>query len=99
MDQAASIEDEIYYTSKNFMKLKFSNTEYIKNTTNEKLENEQEIENLKKEYDKLKQEVVKLKKDTLYASNKTKLGSTTLDSNEIVKLFIITIILLNKFSI
>lgn len=84
MDYAASDEDELYYTSKNFMKLKYSNTAYIENTNKEKEENRKEIDNLKKEYDKLKQEVVKLRKDTLYASNKAKIGGSILDNNEVV---------------
>lgn len=81
MTYAPSDEDELYYTSKNFMKLKYSNTAYIENTKKESDENRKEIENLKKEYEKLKQEVVKLRKDTLYSSNKTKIGTS--DNNEI----------------
>lgn len=85
MEYAASDEDELYYTSKNFMKLKYSNTAYIENTNKEKEENRKEIENLKKEYEKLKQEVVKLRKDTLYSSNKVKsTGNGVLENNEIV---------------
>ena len=83
MEYTASDEDELYYTSKNFMKLKYSNTAYIENTNKEKEENRKEIENLKKEYEKLKLEVVKLRKDTLYASNKVKLGGNILDNNEV----------------
>ena len=83
MEYTASDEDELYYTSKNFMKLKYSNTAYIENTNKEKEDNRKEIDNLKKEYEKLKQEVVKLRKDTLYASNKVKLGGNILDNNEI----------------
>lgn len=83
MEHVASDEDELYYTSKNFMKLKYSNTAYIENTNKEKEENRKEIENLKKEYEKLKQEVVKLRKDTLYSSNKTKIVGDTIDNKEI----------------
>lgn len=74
MEYIASDEDELYYTSKNYMKLKFSNTAYLENTNKEKEENRKEIDGLKKEYEKLKQEVVKLRKETLYTANKMKLA-------------------------
>jgi chromosome segregation ATPase len=69
MENLTSDQDELYYTAKNFNKLKFSNTAYIENTTKDKQENLKEIENLKKEYEKLKSEVTTLKKKTLYSAN------------------------------
>ena len=88
MDYVASDEDELHYTSKNFIKLKFSNTAYIENTNKEKEENRKEIESLKKEYEKLKQEVVKLRKDTLYSANKMKFAGSS-ENNEVVSLFLL----------
>ena len=84
MEYIASDEDELYYTSKNYMKLKYSNTSYIENTNKEKEENRKEIDNLKKEYEKLKQEVVKLRKDTLYSANKMKFAGGASENNEVV---------------
>jgi hypothetical protein len=72
MENLASDQDELYYTAKNFNKLKFSNTAYVENITKEKQENTKEIENLKKEYDKLKSEVANLKKKTLYSAGRIK---------------------------
>ena len=72
MENFATDQDELYYTAKNFNKLKFSNTAYIENTTKDKQENQKEIEILKKEYEKLKNEVVSLKKKTLYTAGRMK---------------------------
>jgi hypothetical protein len=86
MENLASEQDELYYTAKNFNKLKFSNTAYIENTTKDKLENQKEIENLKKEYEKLKNEVAILKKKTLYSSGRLKSANGNLDTDsELVK--------------
>lgn len=68
----ASEQDELYYTAKNFNKLKFSNKAYIENTTKDKHENLIEIDGLKKDYDKLKSDVASLKKKTLYSSGRIK---------------------------
>jgi len=62
MENFASDEDELFYTSKQYMKLKYSNAAFVENTTKEKQENTKEIDNLKKDYDKLKGEVAYLKK-------------------------------------
>lgn len=78
-------QDELYYTAKNFHKLKFSNTAYIDNIDKDKKENENEINQLKKEYEKLKQDVATLKRKTLYASGKLKSAfSAENESAEIV---------------
>lgn len=68
----ASDQDELYYTAKNFNKLKFSNKAYIENTTKDKQENMKEIDNLKKDYDKLRLDVASLKKKTLYSAGRLK---------------------------
>jgi hypothetical protein len=83
MENLTSDQDELYYTAKNFNKLKFSNTAYIENTTKDKIENQKEIENMKKEYEKLKQEVANLKKKTLYAAGRMKTGGADSESNEV----------------
>jgi hypothetical protein len=70
MDNLASVQDELYYTAKNFNKLKFSNTAYITNTTKDKQENQKEIEKLAKEYETLKKEVEELKKKSVYSSKR-----------------------------
>lgn len=62
VDKFASDEEELYYTSKNFLKLQYSNKAFIENTEKEKVENEREIETLKNEYTKLKEEVEHLRK-------------------------------------
>ena len=87
MENIASVQDELYYTAKNFNKLKFSNTAYITNTTKDKQENQKEIETLAKEYELLKKEVEESKKKSLYASKRLISASNTQDSqlNEIVK--------------
>lgn len=88
MDNLASDQDELYYTAKNFNKLKFSNSAYIENTTKEKMENHKEIENLKKEYEKLKNEVLTLKKKTLYTSGRVKSAGSEMDTqSELVRNF------------
>lgn len=79
MENFASDQDELYYTAKNFNKLKFSNTAYIDNTTKDKEENQEEIQTLKKEYEKLKADVQTLKKKTLYSAGRIK-SATTLES-------------------
>ncbi len=86
MEHLASEQDELYYTAKNFNKLKFSNTAYIENTTKDKQENQKEIENLKKEYEKLKNEVSALKKKTLYSAGRLKSagGSAESENSEFV---------------
>ena len=61
-DKFASDEEELYYTSKNYLKLQYSNKAYVENTKKERDENEREIESLKNEYQKLKDEVEQLKK-------------------------------------
>lgn len=89
MENIASVQDELYYTAKNFNKLKFSNTAYITNTTKDKQENQIEIERLTKEYETLKKEVDDLKKKSLYASKRLISASNTQESaiNEIVNKF------------
>jgi hypothetical protein len=72
MDNLSSDQDELYYTAKNFNKLKFSNKAYIENTTKDKQENIKELENLKKEYEKIKLEVTTLRKKTLYSAGRLK---------------------------
>ena len=62
VDKFASDEEELYYTSKNYLKLQYSNKAYIENTDKEKKENEREIDTLKNEYTKLKEEVENLRK-------------------------------------
>ena len=62
VDKFASDEEELYYTSKNYLKLQYSNKAYIDNTEKEKNENEREIDTLKNEYTKLKEEVENLRK-------------------------------------
>ena len=86
MDNLTSDQDELYYTAKNFNKLKFSNTAYVENTTKDKIENENEIKNLKKEYEKLKSEVTLLKKKTLYSAGRLKSASHNpdLENSELV---------------
>jgi len=76
MDNFASDEDELFYTSKQYMKLKDSNAKFVENTTKEKQENTKEIDNLKKEYEKLKNDVAYLKKKTLYSTNRLKSASS-----------------------
>jgi hypothetical protein len=66
VDKFASDEEELYYTSKNFLKLQYSNKAYIENTEKEKNENEREIETLKNEYTKLKEEVEGLRKAVMF---------------------------------
>jgi hypothetical protein len=77
-----SDQEELYYTAKNFNKLKFSNTAYIENITKDKQENEREIENLKKEYDKLRLDVHTLKKKTLHASGRIQSASSVTPESE-----------------
>jgi len=86
MENLASVQDELYYTAKNFNKLKFSNTAYITNTTKDKQENQKEIEKLAKEYEALKKEVEELKKKSLYSSKRLISASNNHDItiNEIV---------------
>ena len=80
-------QDELYYTAKNFHKLKFSNTAYIDNIEKDKKENESEINQLKKEYEKLKIDVASLKRKTLYSSGRLKsAGSGDNVNSEIVSL-------------
>jgi len=92
MENIASVQDELYYTAKNFNKLKFSNTAYITNTTKDKQDNQKEIEILAKEYESLKKEVEDLKKKSLYASKRLISASNSQDNqlNEIVKFLIIS---------
>lgn len=87
MENFASDQDELYYTAKNFNKLKFSNTAYIENTTKDKMENQKEIDNLKKEYEKLKSEVSVLKKKTLYTAGRIKSANSNPEimSSEVVR--------------
>jgi cell division protein FtsB len=66
VDKFASDEEELYYTSKNYLKLQYSNKAYIDNTEKEKNENEREIDTLKNEYTKLKEEVENLRKAVLF---------------------------------
>lgn len=61
MDKMSSPEDELYYTSQNFQKLKHSNTAFINNTEKEKEENKREIDALKFEYEKLRKDIISLK--------------------------------------
>ncbi len=75
MEDIATVQDELYYTAKNFNKLKFSNTAYVQNTTKDKQENQKEIENLAKEYETMKKEVEELKKKSLYSANRIKSAS------------------------
>ena len=76
MDNIAD-QDELFYTAKNFKKLKYSNTAYQDNMTKDNIENEEEIKNLKKEYEKIKNEVMDLRKKTLYnAGSRVKSAST-----------------------
>ncbi len=80
-----SDQDELYYTAKNFHKLKFSNTAYIDNIDKDKKENENEINQLKKEYEKLKLDVATLKRKTLYSKGKLKSGlSGEIEDAEVV---------------
>jgi uncharacterized protein YlxW (UPF0749 family) len=91
MENLASDQDELYYTAKNFNKLKFSNTAYIENTTKDKQENTKEIDNLKKEYEKLKSEVSNLKKKTLYSSGRVKSATNNIndtENSELVNIYI-----------
>ena len=84
MENFTSDQDELYYTAKNFNKLKYSNTAYVENTTKDKQENQKEIENLKKEYDKLKNEVIILKKKTLYTGGRLKsAGHAEMENSEL----------------
>jgi hypothetical protein len=85
MENFATDQDELYYTAKNFNKLKFSNTAYIENTTKDKQENQKEIENLKKDYEKIKSEVANLKKKTLYTAGRLKSANSApeLDNSEV----------------
>ena len=62
VDKFASDEEELYYTSKNYLKLQYSNKAYIDNTEKEKNENDREIDTMKNEYTKLKEEVEILRK-------------------------------------
>jgi len=76
MDNIAD-QDELFYTAKNFKKLKFSNTAYHDNMTRDNFENQEEIKNLKKEYEKIKHEVMDLRKKTLYnAGSRVKSASS-----------------------
>lgn len=76
MDNIAD-QDELFYTAKNFKKLKFSNTAYHDNMTRDNFENQEEIKNLKKEYEKIKNEVMDLRKKTLYnAGSRVKSASS-----------------------
>lgn len=73
-------QDELFYTAKNFKKLKFSNTAYQDNMTRDNIENQEEIKNLKKEYDKIKHEVIELRRRTLYnAGSRVKSASSQSD--------------------
>ena len=66
MENLGSAQDELYYTAKQFNKLKFSNKAYIDSTQKQKEDNQREIEKLKLQYEKLKKEVADLKKTCLY---------------------------------
>ena len=74
-------QDELFYTAKNFKKLKFSNTAYQDNMTRDNIENQEEIKNLKKEYEKIKHEVIELRRRTLYnAGSRVKSASSQSDN-------------------
>lgn len=74
-------EDELFYTAKNFKKLKYSNTAYQDNMTRDNIENQEEIKNLKKEYEKIKHEVIELRRRTLYnAGSRVKSASSQSDN-------------------
>lgn len=72
MENLGSAQDELYYTAKNFNKLKFSNKAYIDSTQKAKEDNQREIQKLKKEYEKQKNEVAMLKKTCLYVPGRVK---------------------------
>ena len=72
MENLGSAQDELYYTAKNFNKLKFSNKAYIDSTQKAKEDNQREIQKLKKEYEKQKNEVAMLKKTSLYIPGRVK---------------------------
>jgi hypothetical protein len=80
-------QDELYYTAKNFHKLKFSNTAYIDNIDKDKKENDNEINLLKKEYEKLKLDVANLKRKTLYASGRLKSAFSPENENSEIVMF------------
>jgi chromosome segregation ATPase len=75
-------QDELFYTAKNFTKLKFSNTAYQDNMTRDNIENQEEIKNLKKEYDKIKHEVIELRRRTLYNAGTRVKSATSNVENE-----------------
>lgn len=77
MENLGSAQDELYYTAKQFNKLKFSNKAYIDSTQKQKEDNQREIEKLKLQYEKLKKEVADLKKTCLYVPGRAKSSSAS----------------------
>lgn len=77
MTDLGSEQDELYYFAKNFSKLKFSNQAYIDSTQKQKIQNEKEIEKLKKDYEKLRNDVNVLKKTSLYVPGRVKSAVNT----------------------
>ena len=77
MTDLGSEQDELYYFAKNFSKLKFSNQAYIDSTQKQKVQNEKEIEKLKKDYEKLRNDVNVLKKTSLYVPGRIKSAVNT----------------------
>ena len=77
MSDLSSEQDELYYFAKNFSKLKFSNQAYIDSTQKQKIQNEKEIEKLKKDYEKLRNDVNVLKKTSLYVPGRVKSAVNT----------------------
>ena len=77
MSDLSSEQDELYYFAKNFSKLKFSNQAYIDSTQKQKIQNEKEIEKLKKDYEKLRNDVNVLKKTCLYVPGRVKSAASS----------------------
>ena len=77
MADLSSEQDELYYFAKNFSKLKFSNQAYIDSTQKQKVQNEKEIEKLKKDYEKLRNYVNVLKKTCLYVPGRVKSAASS----------------------
>jgi chromosome segregation ATPase len=74
-------ENEVYHAGKNLKKLNYSNRAYQDNMARDKIENEEEIKNLKREYEKVKNEVIELRKKTLYnAGSRIKSASSNPDN-------------------
>ena len=77
MADLSSEQDELYYFAKNFSKLKFSNQAYIDSKQKQKVQNEKEIEKLKKDYEKLRNDVNVLKKTCLYVPGRVKSAASS----------------------